>query len=1118
MNLAKKGLIIVFASLLLVLSGSVYSAPVTCDELFCQSQGKTCIYENNVPMCIDFCNENYLALAPLGGCSLNKTFCSAGNIVRSKCDVCGCLAGEVCQVDGICKAVCSDGTVDLQCSPRKPLYCKNGQLVKDALRCGCDEGKVPQSDGSCGSGGSFKETTQTDFLEGSLTGSYLSNIIPENLAREGKAFASSNYSAPSSWWYTPKASLVNDGNYTSGDWMSNYYDFVVSYFRGDFVDFKEYVGPYAGIEWAQEKTFNEVVFMQSFFTAKRYKIQYFKDENWIDATKVKSLKSYPEDFAELKENSQYPRVIERAKFEPITSKKVRIVFPDCYFYCRLFEMEVYNSELDSVKLDAYKGATNAEYVSKIFNTKTTKNNVTYNKLYFNASVEKAKKAKSVNIAPRAQVIVPLSLASPIFNGTNLNDEVLVENVQGLNYITGWVSLFTTNQYVYYWFPEKKKINKLVFRQTQRHVKNYEIIAWNGKEWKTIVQKTPLPYYPQDYSTDELVYTYKGETEVKFDTVETQGIYINFPECFGFCYLNEVLAYEEGLDSKPDNIALQGTAIASSTFAEGRVNWINKKYVNDGDTSASNVWVGSNFNSNDWVGIEWAAPRTINKVKFIQTYPKIPCFYYYHLQYWDGSAWKDVNRAYNKGTPDDFNLACTDDVNGYNKAGLYVTEDIFEPITTTKIRVVPDPNWYGWAYVREIEVYEPQNYQVPSAVGTSVKLQIRSAPNNNGIHGKWTAFTGPDGTSNTFYETSGQDVHSMHDGNKFIQYKALLSSNDPNKIASLDNVRIDYVGQFNIKPIVTAKDKEGVLGTPIAFSAVANDIGGSIISYNWDFGDNKTAIGKDVTHNYAKAEAYDAKVTVTDNDGENSSANVKVFVNIYDCLSKTDATPKSGPGASLFTPADSLIQQKATEALLEYAQIKGISVRDIDTSIEYFEAANSYITRHLSYAADTAAFAGDQAGWDGVPAKKLFEESAARGCGSDYCGDCEDFAITTESLIRAMGVSPKCAYVACSRNHCFNVLNIGSKFRIVEPQNNNIKSAFHSSSYEWVDSSGRPNYGVDNVFNDEVGVYYEINNANPATYTANYPGTTGLPDSSKKCPSFTQWSGGGDRTYYEDVCA
>ena len=398
-------------------------------------------------------------------------------------------------------------------------------------------------------------------------------------------------------------------------------------------------------------------------------------------------------------------------------------------------------------------------------------------------------------------------------------------------------------------------------------------------------------------------------------------------------------------------------------------------------------------------------------------------------------------------------------------------------------------------------------QVPSTC-SKIKFQIRTAPNVNGQIGQWTDWTGPDGTSATYYETYGQSIPSLHNKNKYIQYKVILSSDDLNKIPHLDDFEITYYGKFNQKPIVNAKDQEVTLGTPVKFNATAIDIGGRIISYNWDFGDNATATGSSAVHTYAKPGAYNAKVTVVDNDGANATANIKVFVNTYNCLS--EAEPGIGPASNLFTPSDSVIQQKATEALLEYAQSKGIKVQDIDTTIEFYEAANDYITKHMTYLADTF-------GWDGVSAKTLFN-AGDRGCGNKYCGDCEDFAITTEALLRAMGVSPKCAYVACSRNHCWNILNIGSRFRIVEPQINSIGSEFNSKSYEWKDPQGNPNYATDNVFNDKVGIFYIVNDANPETYTLNYPSTSGLPDSSKKCPaSYSIWKGEGDQTYFEDKC-
>ncbi len=44
---------------------------------------------------------------------------------------------------------CADGTLDMQCSITKPLYCQNFKLVNACMTCGCPEGTSCQNDGEC---------------------------------------------------------------------------------------------------------------------------------------------------------------------------------------------------------------------------------------------------------------------------------------------------------------------------------------------------------------------------------------------------------------------------------------------------------------------------------------------------------------------------------------------------------------------------------------------------------------------------------------------------------------------------------------------------------------------------------------------------------------------------------------------------------------------------------------------------------------------------------------------------------------------------------------------------------------------------------------------------------
>lgn len=364
--------------------------------------------------------------------------------------------------------------------------------------------------------------------------------------------------------------------------------------------------------------------------------------------------------------------------------------------------------------------------------------------------------------------------------------------------------------------------------------------------------------------------------------------------------------------------------------------------------------------------------------------------------------------------------------------------------------------------------------------------------------------------------------------RYVQFKAILNSSSENAAAALDKIRITYPTSNNLKPTVAAKNIESLVNAPINFTANAQDADGTIVKYEWNFGDGNIGFGKNVLHAYNDSGIYDAELIVIDDGELSSSAKFKVYINAYNCLQEDDydATKGNGPNYFMFTPSDPLIRQKATEAILEYAQEKGLKAEDIDTSIEFFEAANKYITTHMSYSA-IGENQGINSGWDGesAPAKRLFADSAkpesqgGKGCANDYCGDCEDFAHTTEALVRAMGVSPKCAYASCSSGkgaHCWNIFNIAGKFRLVEPQSGSIFAKFDSNAYNWK-IEGDSVYSSTGVYNDELGRFFSTNNADPAQYTLNYPGPNGLPNPAKKCLSYAVWKGEGDKTYFTDIC-
>src|SRR5262249_30767631 len=75
---------------------------------------------------------------------------------------------------------------------------------------------------------------------------------------------------------------------------------------------------------------------------------------------------------------------------------------------------------------------------------------------------------------------------------------------------------------------------------------------------------------------------------------------------------------------------------------------------------------------------------------------------------------------------------------------------------------------------------------------------------------------------------------------------------------------------------------------------SNDVDGSIISYQWKFGDGQNGSGKIVTHKYKGAGTFKAGLTVTDN--KNGSNNITEFVDVAASkapYARFDISPSSG---------------------------------------------------------------------------------------------------------------------------------------------------------------------------------------------------------------------------------
>ena len=91
----------------------------------------------------------------------------------------------------------------------------------------------------------------------------------------------------------------------------------------------------------------------------------------------------------------------------------------------------------------------------------------------------------------------------------------------------------------------------------------------------------------------------------------------------------------------------------------------------------------------------------------------------------------------------------------------------------------------------------------------------------------------------------------------------------------------------------ASPEDGAPPLAVSFDASrSRDADGSIVRYEWDFGDGGTANGRSVRHTFEQAGAYTVRLTVVDDDNASGAASGEVLVNT-DPLARIAADPVGG---------------------------------------------------------------------------------------------------------------------------------------------------------------------------------------------------------------------------------
>jgi DNA/RNA endonuclease G (NUC1) len=178
-------------------------------------------------------------------------------------------------------------------------------------------------------------------------------------------------------------------------------------------------------------------------------------------------------------------------------------------------------------------------------------------------------------------------------------------------------------------------------------------------------------------------------------------------------------------------------------------------------------------------------------------------------------------------------------------------------------------------------------------------------------------------------------------------------------------KIENIVESGTKPPIASADGpyESDEGSPVALSAAGSlDPNGSVVSYDWSFGDGTTGAGAAVTHTYAQDGVYIVRLVVTDNDGLTDT--------IFTTATVSNVAPVLGPiaGASLlpgelYTAAGSFTDPGADAwtATVHWgdgsADTAALSGRSFSLSHRYAAAGTFTVT--VQVADDDAASTGTQ---------------------------------------------------------------------------------------------------------------------------------------------------------------
>lgn len=122
------------------------------------------------------------------------------------------------------------------------------------------------------------------------------------------------------------------------------------------------------------------------------------------------------------------------------------------------------------------------------------------------------------------------------------------------------------------------------------------------------------------------------------------------------------------------------------------------------------------------------------------------------------------------------------------------------------------------------------------------------------------------------------INYTHDGSETTSDTFIYQVDDGAGGSDTATVTVN-INPVNDPPVADPNGPySGTVGVPVTFyGSNSSDCDGTIVSYDWDFGDGAAGSGVSPAHNYAAAGIYTVTLTVIDNDGASHTATTSVDI-------------------------------------------------------------------------------------------------------------------------------------------------------------------------------------------------------------------------------------------------